>query len=154
MIYVLLALVVALLAAWIDLFVLRRGFGFTYHPNDLPFRVRRNSWLIWLIHFRRPKNAPAAGLALGRTVHLWVNRVPVTSWLVAHEVAHLIRSRGKVVSYLIKYFFNKQFKADEQKACDDFAYQHRFDSPFRSVVELVNKANTPEEEQDDANRNG
>jgi hypothetical protein len=143
MIWLWLVPVAAVAAAWLDLFVFPRGLGFIYRPGTpeaFPFRARRNSWLVRLVRVGRPRTAPAAGLAVGRTMHLWVGDNPPSPWLVAHEFAHLVRQRGRAPSYLARYVGDSQFRGREEKACDAWAYVHAGDSPFGTVARLVGGA--------------
>jgi hypothetical protein len=58
----------------------------------------------------------------------------------------VLRQRGKVASYLAKYVFNSNFREGEEKACDKWAYLHRWDSPFLTVARVANRETTPETE--------
>lgn len=140
MIYLLAIPAAALLAAWLDLFVLPRGLRFTYRPGTpeaLRFRVRRNSWIVRLVN---PSRGPWSGLTIGTTIHLSRGTRTLTPWLVAHELAHAIRQRGQVASYLWRYVTSGAFRAGEEAACDAWAHAHRDDSPFGTVARIMGAA--------------
>jgi hypothetical protein len=138
MIYLLGVPVAALAWAWLDLFAFNAGTGFRYRPGlpeEVRFRVRRNSWLVRLVN---PPKARWSGMAVGRTMHLAsVPGVALSPWLVAHEMAHVIRQRGRVVSYLLRYAVDSQFRAREEKACDAWALAHYQEPIFASVARIM-----------------
>jgi len=149
MIYLIGVPVAALAWAWLDLFAFNAGTGFRYRPGlpeEVRFRVRRNSWLVRLVN--PPKSASGgwpkgrwSGMAVGKTIHLAsVPGVVLSPWLVAHELAHVIRHRGRVVSYLLRYAVDSQFRAREEKACDAWALAHYQEPVFASVARIMGGA--------------
>jgi hypothetical protein len=76
-------------------------------------------------------------MAVGRVIHLGMGTTPPSPWLVAHELAHVIRQRGRVVSYLLRYLVDSQFRAREEKACDAWALAHYQEPIFASVARIM-----------------
>jgi hypothetical protein len=116
---------IGLLAAW-DLFWSERGHVCVHHGGDgqsFSYLVRRNTWLNRLINPGRPGRH--AGIGVGRVVHLGVrNGGRPSGWLLAHEVAHLIRQEGQITRYLVGYILSPTFRASEEAACNAWADAH------------------------------
>lgn len=119
-------LAIGLLAAWFDLFWSDRGHACIHHrQNGLSFSylIRRNSWLNRLINPGRP--GLHAGIGVGRVVHLGLPEGQMPSaWLLAHEVAHLIRQEGQITRYLVGYVLSPKYRAAEEAACNAWADEH------------------------------
>ncbi len=119
-------LAAGLFAAWFDLFWSDHGYPRVHcGPGDPPFvyRVRCNTWLNRLINPARPGRH--AGIGVGRVVHLELHDGTLPSgWLLAHEVAHLIRQEGQITRYLVGYILSPGFRAAEEAACNAWADEH------------------------------
>lgn len=119
-------LVIAFAAAWWDLFRSNRGHSCVHSwPNgsSFPYRIRRNTWLNWLINPAR--SGRHAGIGVGRVVHLGLPEGQIPSaWLLAHEVAHLIRQEGQITRYLVGYVLSPKYRAAEEAACNAWADEH------------------------------
>jgi len=119
-------LICGLIAAWLDLFWLDRGQACVHRRQDgspIIYFIRRNSWLNRLINPGRPGRH--AGIGVGRVVHLGVlGQGRPSGWLLAHEVAHLIRQEGQVTRYLAGYILSPTFRAAEEAACNAWADEH------------------------------
>ncbi len=128
---------IGLLAACVDLFWSERGHGCIHHQQGgVSFRylIRRNTWLNRLINPGRPGRH--AGIGVGRVVHLGVgDEGRPSGWLLAHEVAHLIRQEGQITRYLVGYILSPAFRAAEEAACNAWADTHAasFEATARSI---------------------
>jgi hypothetical protein len=151
MIYLLAVPVAALIWAWLDLFAFNAGAGFRYRqglPDEVAFRVRRNSWLVRLVN--PPKGGRSSGMAVGDTIHLGIGAKRPSAWLIAHEFAHILRSRGRVASYLWRYTTSPTFRKAEEAACDAWAWAHYGDWEFGAISRYIAKAEGQHTEEEDA----
>jgi hypothetical protein len=132
------------LAAWWDLFRSDRGHACVHHLRNgraIAFLVRRNTWLNILINPGRP--GWHAGIAVGRVVHLGIpiGQSP-SGWLLAHEVAHLLRQEGQVTRYLLSYICSPAFRAAEEVACNAWADEHATEfEPAAQTLSTMRRSN-------------
>lgn len=90
--------------------------------GPLPFRLRFRSPLAALLWVGR---RPPCGLALFGVVH--VREETVSPALLAHELGHVARMRGRTAWYLARYVAWPPFRAAEEAACWALSDRHRHD---------------------------
>lgn len=120
----------ALIAGWF-LVMAQRGEMLIWSGapgGPLAFRLVRRSRLALLVRSLLRIRNPDWINALGcwGTVH-WSHHA-LTPHLLAHELGHLIRARGRPTRYVLRYIADPGFRAEEEEACEEFAARWR-DSP-------------------------